>query len=184
MCSYPTIQVKTDYIVTDPNVPGIHGVNTLSNQLIVTHPVSTGFCRRMLAVLGAFRTCFVSRIGWGEAGLELEIFLWASARHRTFYTAAIWWKPMSCQPNKMQSTYLSVSPGTKWGDAETDLLMLSKGQLITTFVSLSVYYQLGNVNGPSGSCDSPVPFSQIRGSEYEIIAKRRCTSSWSLWVTK
>lgn len=69
-------------------------------------------------------------------------------------------------------------------DAETDLLMLPKGQLITTFVTLSVYYQLGNVNGPSGSCDSPVPFFQIRGSEYEIIAKRRRTSSWSLCVTK
>lgn len=160
-------------------------VNTLQNPPRVTHPVSTGFCRRMSAVLGAFRTGFVNLIGWGEAGLELEIFLGASATHRTCYTAAIWWISLSCQPNKMQSTYLSVSLGTKWGHAETDLLMLPKGQLISTFVSLPVYYESGmNVNGLCGSCVSPVPFSQMRGSEYEIIAKRRRTSSWSLCVTK
>lgn len=100
---------------------------------------------------GAFRTGFVSRIGRGEAGLELKIFLGASAKHRRCYTAAIWWISLSCQLNKMQSTYLSVSPRTKWGDAETDLLMLPKGQLsicISTFVSLPVYYESGmNVNG-------------------------------------
>jgi len=50
------------------------------------------------------------------------------------YTAAIWWISLSYQPNKMQSTYLSVSLGTKLGGAKTDLLMLPQGQLITTFV--------------------------------------------------
>lgn len=124
-------------------------------------------------------------LGWcwpGDGSIPCRIY----EKNTSYYTAAIWWPLPSQQANKMQSTYLSVSSGTKWRDVETDLLVVPKGHLITAFVSISIYSEMGmNVNGYyCVSCDSPVPLSQMRGSEYETMARRRRTSSWSLWLNR